>query len=488
MTTSIRRSSPRLVAAGTRHSPPRRALPILAVLVSTALLAACAVGPDYKPPETAAEFRGADPAILAERPFEAAWWKQFGDPTLDGLIERALGGDLDIKIAAARVREARALYHAARRDRWPGAEAEIAKNETNAQQPGVSAQRVDVESYESGLTSVWELDLFGRVRRGVQAAAADADAAEANLHDAQVLVAAEVASSYLDLRGAQKRLTVARANADSQRKTLNLTRVRLDLGRGSELDVASAAARLSSTEASIPPLAADRTAAANRLAVLLGVEPGALDDELAPRELPPHLTTLAIDSPEALLRRRPDIRAAERGLAAATARIGIAKADLFPRLTLSGFIGFVTGDAGELGDSASRAWSFSPVFSWGGLDPGVRARLVAAEARADGALAVYDRTVLRALEEADTAFARYAQNRTRLASAVEAATASQRAAELARVQYREGALDFLRLLDAERTALTAEDAVAAAETDLNESVVVIYEALGGGWEAAVPAS
>ena len=268
----------------------------------------------------------------------------------------------------------------------------------------------------------------------------------------------------------------------------NLTRVRLDLGRGSELDVASAAARLSSTEASIPPLAADRTAAANRLAVLLGVEPGALDDELAPRELPPHLTTLAIDSPEALLRRRPDIRAAERGLAAATARIGIAKADLFPRLTLSGFIGFVTGDAGELGDSASRAWSFSPVFSWGGLDPGVRARLVAAEARADGALAVYDRTVLRALEEADTAFARYAQNRTRLASAVEAATASQRAAELARVQYREGALDFLRLLDAERTALTAEDAVAAAETDLNESVVVIYEALGGGWEAAVPAS
>jgi multidrug efflux system outer membrane protein len=223
--------------------------------------------------------------------------------------------------------------------------------------------------------------------------------------------------------------------------------------------------------------------------VLLGLTPGTLDAELAPREVPPHLTTLAVDSPEALLRRRPDIRAAERGLAAATARIGVAKADLFPRLTLSGFLGFVAGDADELGESSSRAWSFSPVLSWGGLDPGVRARIVAAEARAAGALAAYDRAVLLALEETETAFVSYAQNRVRLASVVDQAVASRRAAELARVQYREGALDFLRLLDAERSALQAEDAVASAETELNTSVVVIYKALGGGWEAAAgPAS
>ena len=322
------------------------------------------------------------------------------------------------------------------------------------------------------------------MRRGVEAASADAEAAEADLRDAQVLVAAEVASTYLDLRGAQKRLVVARANRDSQRETLSLTRVRLDLGRGSELDVASAAARLAATEASIPPLVAAEASAAHRLAVLLGQQPGTLDDELAPRDLTPRLTTLAVGSPEDLLRRRPDIRAAERGLAAATARIGVAKADLFPRLTLSGFVGFIAGDASELGEATSRAWSVGPVLSWGGLEPGVRSRIVAAEARAEGALATYDRTVLRALEETETAFVGYAQNRVRLAAIVDEATASRRAAELARVQYREGALDFLRLLDAERTVLQAEDEVATAETELNTSVVVIYKALGGGWQAA----
>jgi multidrug efflux system outer membrane protein len=477
-------------AALTRVLVPPAIRRSAAPLAATLLLAGCAVGPDYRAPDTPApEFRNADPSILDKQPYEAAWWRQFGDPTLDGLVERALTSDLDLKIAATRVDEARAILSAARRERWPGAGAEAARTESKGQQPGFSDERVDVESYDGGLAALWELDLFGRVRRGAQAAAADAAAAEADLRDAQVLVAAEVARSYLDLRGAQKRLRVARANLAFQRDTLNLTRVRLDLGRGSELDVASAAARLSATDASIPPLVAAEAAAAHRLAVLLGLRPGALDAELAPRELPPHLTTLAVDSPESLLRRRPDIRAAERELAAATARIGVAKAELFPRLTLSGFIGFIAGDADELGESSSRAWSFSPVLSWGGLDPGVRARIVAAEARAAGALAVYDRTVLHALEETETAFVRYAQSRLRLAAVIDESTASQRAAELARVQYREGALDFLRLLDAERTALQAEDALAAAETDLNTSVVVIYKALGGGWEAAAdPAS
>lgn len=475
-------------------SSPLRALPVrrrlFAALSLTLLLAACAVGPDYRTPNIEVpEFRNADPSILDKLPFEAAWWRQFGDPTLDGLVERALSADLDLEIAAARVDEARALLSAARRERWPGVGAEVAHSESKGQQPGLTAERVKVESYDAGLAALWELDLFGRVRRGAQAAAADADAAAADLRDAQVLVAAEVARTYLDLRGAQKRLGVARTNLGYQRETLDLTRVRLDLGRGSELDVASAAARLAGTDASIPPLVTAEAAAAHRLAVLLGLRPGALDAELAPRDLPAHLTTLAVDSPEALLRRRPDIRAAERELAAATARIGVAKADLFPRLTLSGFVGFIAGDAGELGESTSRAWSFAPVLSWGGLDPGVRAQIVAAEARARGALAVYDRTVLRALEETETAFVTYGQNRVRLTAVVDQAVASRRAAELARVQYREGALDFLRLLDAQRTVLQAEDAVAAAETELNTSVVVIYKALGGGWEAAAgPAS
>jgi multidrug efflux system outer membrane protein len=455
-------------------------------LLSAVLLSACAVGPDYRPPETvSSDFNQAAPAGVVEEPFEAAWWEQFGDPVLDGLIERALVNDLDLHIAAARVSEARALLSAQRRGRWPGASAEIVYDERNAQQPGFTNERTQVESYERGIATFWELDLFGRVRRGVEAAAADAEAAEADLRDAQVLVAAEVASNYLALRGAQKRLAVARTNLGYQRETLELTRVRLDLGRGSELDVASAAARLAATEASIPPLIAVEAIAAHRLAVLLGERPGALDGELVPREMAPHLTTVAVDSPESLLRRRPDIRAAERELAAATARVGVAKADLFPRLSLSGFIGFIAGDADELGESTSRAWSVTPVLSWAGFDVGVRARLLAAEARTEGALAVYERTVLRALEETESAFVTYGQDRARLVAVVEQATASRRAAQLARIQYREGALDFLRLLDAERTVLQAEDAVATAETDLNTSVVVIYKALGGGWETAL---
>ena len=455
-------------------------------LVSVAaLLAACAVGPDYRAPDTAATpFVAAPAAGVAEQPFEAAWWEQFHDPVLDSLIERALAGDLDLKIAAARIEEARAYFGAARRDRWPGASAEIARAESRQQQPGITTDRVDIESYDLGVATLWEIDLFGRVRRAAEAARADTDAAVASLHDAQVLVAAEVARNYIELRGAQKRLRVARTNEGYQRETLELTRVRLELGRGTELDVASAAARLAATEATIPPLAAAETIAANRLAVLVGERPGALAGELSFREIAPHLTTIAVDSPAALLQRRPDIRAAERELAGATARIGVAKADLFPRLSLSGFIGFVAGDANELGEATSRAWSIAPVLSWAGFDRGAHARVLVAEARSEAALASYELTVLRALEETENAFVTYGSHRQRLDAVVEQATASRSAAELARIQYREGALDFLRLLDAERTLLQAEDAVAAAEADLNSSVVLIYKALGGGWEAA----
>ena len=456
----------------------------LSVIIA-ALLSACAVGPDNRAPETAATpFIAAQTAGVTEQPFEAAWWEQFQDPVLDDLIERALTSDLDLKIALARVEEARAFQGASRRDRWPGVAAEVARTESRQQQPGFSTDRVDVESYDAGLATLWELDLFGRVRRGAEAARADTDAAVAELRDAQVLVAAEVARNYVELRGAQKRLAVARQNLAYQQETLELTRVRLELGRGNELDVASAAARRAATEATIPPLVAAETIAANALAVLVGERPGALAAELAPRQIAPHLTTLAVDSPAALLQRRPDIRAAERELAAATARIGVAKADLFPRLSLSGFIGFVAGDADELGEATSRAWSLSPVLSWVGLERGTYARVLVAEARAEGARAAYELAVLRVLEETENAFVRYGSHRQRLGAVVEQATASRRAAELARIQYREGALDFLRLLDAERTLLQAEDAVAAAETDLNSSVVLIYKALGGGWEAA----
>jgi multidrug efflux system outer membrane protein len=455
----------------------------------TLLLTACAVGPDYRVPETApVEFVSAERSGLEAKPFEAEWWSQFGDPVLDELIARALGSDLDLRIAAARVAEARALLGASRRERWPDTNTEIARSKSHAQQPGLGTERLEIDRYDAGFATLWELDLFGRVRRGIEAADAEAGAAEARLRDAQVLVAAEVARNYLELRGAQKRLAVARENLGFQRETHDLTQTRLALGRGTQLDVASAAARLAATEAAIPPLVAAEAAAANRLAVLLGGRPGTLADELVPRAIAPHLTTIAIDSPEALLRRRPDIRAAERDLAAATAGIGMAKADRFPRLSLSGFIGFIAGDASALGESQSRAWTVTPALSWAGFGSGTRARVTVAEARTDAALAAYELTVLRALEETENAFVLYGQQRARLSAVVQQTAASRQAAELARVQYREGALDFLRLLDAERSLLQAEDSLATVETDLNTAVVLIYKALGGGWEAAASAA
>ncbi len=461
------------------------------VLVSAVALSlgACAVGPEYQAPDTAApQFHNADSSRFAQTAIEAAWWREFGDPVLDDLIARALANDLDLRIAAARVREARAVFRDVSLDRLPTVIAGGAYDKRKAQQPGFSEQRLETETYDLGFDASWEIDLFGRVRRGVEAARADAEAAEANLHAAQVLVAAEVARNYLELRGAERRYAVAIANLNTQKETVRITRVRYELGRGTELDLASAEATLAATKATLPPLIAVRKAAEHRLAVLLAEQPGtlaiasgknagAIGDSLA--------EPLAVGDPALLMRRRPDIVAAERGLAAATARIGVATAELFPQLSVSGFVGFITGEASQLGEADSKAWGVTPSLSWAAFDLGsVRARLRATEAQADGALAFYEQTVLRALEETENAFVGYAQNQTRLAALVEQAVASGRAAELARIRYREGAIDFLRLLDTERTLLEAEDAVAIAETDLNTSVVAIYKALGGGWEVA----
>jgi len=468
---------------GERHGRPLAKGLALAAL---AMLAGCAVGPDYVEPETPpASFRQTESALFDERPFEAEWWAQFGDPVLDDLVELALRANLDVRTALLRIDESRALLRSTRRRQWPSSQYEAAREASKSQQPVFTNERIEVESYRAGFQSAWEIDVFGRLRRDTEAAIADAQAAEATLRDVQVLVAAEVVGTYLDLREAQKRLSVAEANLETQRETLRLTQVRYELGRGSELDVASARAALAATEAEIPLLAAQEQIAAHRLAVLAGDRPGELDIDLAYREMPPHVTTLAIGSPEELLRRRPDVRAAERRLAAATARIGIAKADLFPRVSFDGFLGFIAGDSGALGESSSKAWSMTPVIRWAAFDlSSVRAEVRRAEVSAEIALVEYEATVLRALEETENAFVSYAQQRRRLEAVLERAEASRRAAELARIRYNEGALDFLRLLDAERTVLEAEDAAVVAASELNAALVAIYKALGGGWLAA----
>src|SRR5580692_3540657 len=449
------------------------------------LLAACAVGPNYVEPVTApAVLKNAQsPAFVAQTP-EAAWWQEFADPELDALMRRALSANLDLRSAYDRVKAARAVFVERKLDYAPHVDLESTYSKAEEQQPGFGTNRYNIQSDSLGFDATWEIDLFGHVRRSVEAARADLGAERANYRDAQVTVAAEVARNYFELRGAQRRLEVARENLGSQQQTLELTQLLDEAGRGQELDVQRSRARLKAIEATIPPLEAAEKQADYRLAVLLGERPGALDQELGPAPVAIYAKALPIGDPAELLLRRPDVRAAERELAAATARVGVATADLFPRVNVTGFIGFLSGDVGRLfgttpGNDA-RAWSVTPTVTWAAFDIGsVRARLRASEAQSDGAAANYEKVVLTALEDTENSFVAYNARQTQLKSLTEQVQASRRAAELAQIQYREGVVDFLTLLEAQRTQLEAEDAVAQAQTAVNVSVVAIYKALGG---------
>ena len=463
----------------------RRSMQFLQVTSLSMLLGACAVGPDYRAPQPPpVRIAGAQSAQFSGAAPEAAWWHEFGDPQLDALITRALGGNLDLAVAAARVHAARAVFVASRLDLAPHVPLTAGYAKSDAQQPGFGTARIPVASDTLGFDMQWELDLFGHGRRSLEAARAELGGEQAQLRGAAVSVAAEVARNYFELRGTQTRLDVARRNLASESQTEELTRVRYEGGRVTELDVERARARLKATEASIPPLEAAQLQAMYRLAVLQGLRPGALDAELAPQPIRAFATALPVGDTAALLRQRPDVQAAERELAAASARVGVATADLFPRVTVSGFVGFLSGNVGHLfstgGGDDARAWSVAPSVSWAALDyPSVRARLRGRQAQLEGASADYRQTVLLALEETENSFVGYAKEQAALASLTEQARASAHASEIAELQYRAGVTDFLTLLDAQRTQLEAEDAVVQAQTEVNVRAVAIYKALGG---------
>jgi len=443
-------------------------------------LAACAVGPAYHRPETAVvEPRNVDAHFTAAAP-GAAWWRQFGDPVLADLESRALAGNLDLRIAIARVRSARAAFSGAQYDYAPHVQLDGSYARSKEQLPGFTTNRVDIETSSVGFDASWEIDLFGRVRHEVAAARAAAGAEDANLADAQVTVAAEVARNYFELRGTQRRIAVTRDNLRNEREALRLTQVRYEAGRVTELDTDSAQARLKATESTLPSLEAAEKRYGYRLAVLLGVSPGTLDAELVAVPVQAVTAPLPIGDVSTLLRTRPDMRVAERNLAAATERVGIATADLFPRVSFTGFVGFLSGDTSQLGKAASRAWLINPAVSWPALDYGfVRARLRAARGEADGALAAYQKAALGALEDFENACVGYGTQEARLASVIDQAQASRRAEQLAEIQYREGSINFLVLLDAQRTLLQAEDDLAQAETAANTGAVAVYKSLGG---------
>ena len=459
----------------------RTQLAIVAVLTSSTFFAGCAVGPHYKAPQPAAvKFHGADPNLLAEKPLDARWWGQFEDPVLDSLMDRALAANNTIRIARARLAESRAVFDERKLDRVPTVTVDGSYQYTKEQIPGFGDQRQVVNTFRSGFDAFWEADLFGRVRHGVAAARAENQAVDADLHDVQVSVVAELARNYFELRGAQWQLAVAQRSLTNQRETLRLTQLRRDAGVGEEQDVASAAARVAAIEASIPSIEFEITRTQYHLAVLTGTRPGDLNADLTPHEYPAIAKVLRIGDPGEMLKRRPDVRAAERRLAAATERQGVATAGLFPQVSVSGFVGFLAGRGSTFFTGDSRAYSVTPGLSWSAFDLGrARARVRGSSAATDEALATYEETVLRALEETESSFASYHAEQARLIKLNDQARESKRAADIARLRYREGVIDFLSLLDAERTQLQAEDAVAQSERDVYVAVIAMYKALGG---------
>jgi multidrug efflux system outer membrane protein len=466
---------------------------VLAPLVLL-VLAGCAAGPDYKAPRTsvpAAFANGAQTNLNAGETM-VTWWRAFKDPELNTLVDRALTNNHDLRIATATLREARALHRSAQFDLAPAFNGDASYTHSlysTAFEPGVPRANRDIELYDAGFDATWELDLFGHVRRSVQATAAEVQAAEASRRDVQVSLISEVARNYFELRGAQNQLAVAHRNADNQNENLKITLAMFEGGRGTELDTSRARAQWNATLAAIPPLETAVARAMHRLAVLTGQQPNALMAELKePAPLPDLPAMVGIGDPETLLRRRPDVRAAERGLAAATARIGIATSDLFPRVTFNGRIGLEASEISGLGKAGSDTWSFGPGITWAALDLGhVRARINAADARAEAALANYERTVLTTLEETENALVAFGREQTRRDFLRESERASETAASLARQRYENGVADFLSVLDAERVLFEAQDQLAQSQTRTGTSLVAIYKALGGGWETQTAA-
>lgn len=472
-----------------------RTFTLTAVAGAALALAACAVGPDYQAPDLPAAHADIETSLYDSAEPNAAFWSVFGDAELDALETRALSANHDLRIALANLNQARALRRETAFDYLPTVTTSAGytkARQSQDQAPGLDRAARKSELYDAGFDAFWELDLFGRVRRENEASHANEEALTADLHSAQISVAAEVARTYFELRGAQARYAVAQGNADNQLGTLQYTEARLKYGRGTEFDQQRARAQLATTRARVPDQQIAISNAMHRLAVLCGLEPEALKDELAGAGdaitgMPALPRLVSIGQPEDLLRRRPDVASAERQLAAATAGIGIATADYFPRVTFSGEAGYSASKLSSFGDSGSGSYAFGPSISWAAFDLGrVHARVQQSRAAADGALARYQQSVLRALEETSNSLDAYGYNRHKLDLLDESVQASDRAVQLARVRFEAGAADFIDVLDAERNQLDAEDQLAQARTQTATSLVALYKSLGGGWNADAP--
>ncbi len=458
------------------------------------LLTACATGPDYTGPpklENAASDKFARETIAPVTSAEpiANWWSQLNDAILTDIVSKAFVHNRDLIAAQANLRASRAILRENRQGYLPTGGVSgsyqrqgVSEELFSTQQAGVPI--ADTDFFEAGFDAAWELDIFGRISRSVEADRAEAGANEAARDDLMVSIAAEVASSYVQLRGSQKRLAVATRNARNQENSFQLTETLLRGGRGTRLDVERARAQLETTLASIPPLEAQIDVSIHRLGILTGDGPTGLESVLRPEGAFPQIPEiLAVGDPSGLLRRRPDIRRAERELAAATARIGIETADLFPTVSIVGSGGLQSNDIGNLVQGSAFAFSLGPQLVWNLLDWGrIRARIAQADARADASAARYEQTVLLALEETENALSRYGNELRRGRRLDKATVSAKEAARLARLRFRYGVDDFLEVLDSERVTLENEDRLVVSEIETATQLIAIYKALGGGWQ------
>ncbi|MFM0172039.1 efflux transporter outer membrane subunit [Paraburkholderia sediminicola] len=470
----------------------------VAVTALTWLLGGCAVGPDYVPPKSdmPASFTehigSATGAAQGSPTPDDAWWENFGDATLDSLIADALSSAPDIAEAEARIREARALRGIAGAAQYPTADTGAEYDRTHGSAnvpigvpPGGLGPGANGNLWQTGFDASWEIDVFGGKRRGVESADAAYQATVADLGDVELTLLAEIARNYVELRGVQRQLAVARSNLSIQQVSLSLTRSQFDAGLASRLDVLRAQSQVSDTEAAIPTFEANERAAIYRIGALIGRPPEQLLAQLdTPEAVPLPVADVPVGLPSDLLRRRPDIRAAERRIAAANARIGVAEADLYPHFSLTGVAGLESLNASTFLTAPSRYFSIGPSISWLIFDAGkVRFGVRAEEARTDQAAAAYQRTVLGALRDVETALVSYAQSKVRRERLSAEVAADRDAVTIATRLYRQGIEDFLSVLDAERSLYAADDKLAQSDRDTALALVALYKALGGGWQA-----
>ncbi|HTV85458.1 MAG TPA: efflux transporter outer membrane subunit [Dyella sp.] len=491
-------------------------LPVSAAVVATTMLAGCTVGPDYRgAPDVAGgaiharSFVRAPANVVEPGPSPSRWWEALNDPQLNTLINQALKNNPDLHAAQARLRQSRAQLQQQRAAQAPTVSADAAalrmrspdlsslegssqqsssssqSTGQNAQTSGTSQGRGPLQFYTAGFDASWEIDIFGGTRRAIEAASAQAEAVDADLADTQVSLAAEVAQAYIDLRSEQQRLALANQSAALEQKTLDLIRQQRARGVVPDADVERQTTQVENTKATLIPLDEQITESLDQLAVLTGQAPGALDQQLStPAPLPVLPTSVSVSDPAALLKQRPDIRAAERRLAASTAQIGQHEADLFPKVNLLGYIGTDAADPGHLMRKSAFTWLGAPYLQWDVLDFGrTRGQIRQAKAGREEAEANYTQTVLAALQDANNALSRYGHQRESVARLQTIEASADRSSTLMRQRYAAGASSLIDLLDTERLQFNAQQNLVQGNAQLIKDFVSLQKSLGLGWSS-----